>query len=238
MRKRQAKCDYTKLVVAIPHSSARTPHWQWDDGGRNAAKRRWTDWFTDELFGVEAPDIAVVRADISRFNCDVERLEDEPDRLARFVAEERPDLRARVEQDASRLNGQLAEWFRYRADILTAASGGRPLIIDAHSFPSDLAPEVGVCIGFNEDASKPGGFAIDAVRRIFEAAGYAVALNRPYANAIAPRGYVGHSLMIEVNKRLYMNEETIEKSDGFERLQAAIRRAYAELLRDGRGVGR
>ena len=36
--------------------------------------------------------------------------------------------------------------------------------------------------------------------------------------------------MIEVNKRLYMNEKAIEKSDGFERLQSVIRQVYEELL--------
>lgn len=68
------------------------------------------------------------------------------------------------------------------------------------------------------------------MKRIFEEAGYSVALNRPYANSIAPKGYIGHSLMIEVNKRLYMNEKAIEKSDGFERLQSVIRQVYEELL--------
>ena len=230
MKKRQVKCDYTNLVVAVPHSSGNIPYWQWDDDGRNAAKRRWTDWFTDELFGVDAPNITVVKADISRFDCDVERLEGEEERLARFVHEDESRFRDFVARNATRLNGILAYWFRYRADILTAAGEGRPLIIDAHSFPSDLAPDVDICLGFNDDLSMPYEYAIDEVKRIFEEAGYSVALNRPYANAIAPEGYIGHSLMIEVNKRLYMNEKTIEKSDGFGRLQSVIRQVYEELL--------
>ena len=135
-----------------------------------------------------------------------------------------------MEGNAARRNGFLAEWYRYRADVLAAAADGATLIVDCHSFPSDLAPDVDVCIGFNEDASRPDEETLGLVARIFRDAGYSVAFNRPYANALAPAGYVGHSLMIEVNKRTYMDERTLGKSDGFERLQAAVRQVYEELL--------
>ena len=82
--------------------------------------------------------------------------------------------------------GSLAEWYRYRAEILDAASDDITLIVDCHSFPSDLAPNVDICIGFNEDLSKPSNPIIDMVAETFRDAGYLVALNRPYANALAP----------------------------------------------------
>ncbi len=40
-----------------------------------------------------------------------------------------------------------------------------------------------------------------------------------------------HSLQIEINRRLYMNEETFEKTEGFDRLQANLR-ALIETLAD------
>ena len=56
-------------------------------------------------------------------------------------------------------------------------------------------------------------------------------MNRPYANAIAPVGYRGHLLMIEVNKRCYMDEAKLCKHDGFVRCHERLERAYSTLLK-------
>ena len=50
-------------------------------------------------------------------------------------------------QDISPMREVLNRW--------TAASEDVTLIVDCHSFPSDIAPDVDVCLGFNEDASRP-----------------------------------------------------------------------------------
>ena len=224
MTTHHAKSVYTKLVAAIPHGVPNAAYWQWQEyPAARAWRDRWTDWFTDELFGLDLPGVTVVKSRLARLDCDVERLEDESDRLANFVRiADDEGLWKSVEGDAARRNGFLAEWYRYRAEVLAAAADGATLIVDCHSFPSDLAPDVDICIGFNEDASRPDGETLGLVARIFRDAGYSVAFNRPYANALAPVGYVGHSLMIEVNKRTYMNEQTLVKSDGFEHLQHAV----------------
>jgi N-formylglutamate amidohydrolase len=39
--------------------------------------------------------------------------------------------------------------------------------------------------------------------------------------------------MIEVNKRCYMNEQTLEKTEGFARLRQAIEGLYSRILKDG-----
>lgn len=39
-----------------------------------------------------------------------------------------------------------------------------------------------------------------------------------------------HSVMIEVNKCLYMDELTLEKTDGFDQLKADIQSLYDKLL--------
>ena len=232
MTTHHAKSVYTKLVAAIPHCVPNAAYWQWQvDPAARAWRDRWTDWFTDELFGLELPGVTVVKSRLARLDCDVERLEDEYDRLANFVRiADDQGLRKSVEGTAARRNGFLAEWYRYRAEVLAAAADGATLIVDCHSFPSDLAPDVDICIGFNEDASKPDEATLERVARVFRDAGYSVAFNRPYANALAPSGYVGHSLMIEVNKRTYMNEQTREKSVNFARLQLTIEKVYRELL--------
>ena len=54
--------------------------------------------------------------------------------------------------------------------------------------------------------------------------GYAVALNKPYAGGYITEHYgrpqLGrHALQVEVNRALYMDETSFEKSAGFERLK-------------------
>ena len=64
----------------------------------------------------------------------------------------------------------------------------------------------------------------EAVRAALSARSYRVTVNDPYKGAELVRAWSNpaagrHSLQIEVNRRLYMNEDTFEKSEGFERLR-------------------
>lgn len=66
-----------------------------------------------------------------------------------------------------------------------------------------------ICIGFNEDWSRPQDSVIDLVARTFRDAGYVVGINTPYSNSIPPaKGFEYLSIMIEVNKRLYLRDDT------------------------------
>ena len=96
-------------------------------------------------------------------------------------------------------------------------------------FNSEIA-DVDVCIGFNDDGSRPSDETLDAIEKVFADAGYRVARNHPYGNAIAPFGYVGHSVMIEVNKHCYMDEATLAKNQVYPKLAATIRECYLRLL--------
>ena len=63
--------------------------------------------------------------------------------------------------------------------------------------------------------------------------GYGVGINSPFSNSktfpVPVKRY--HSLMIEVNKRLYMNEVKGEKVEGFERLHREVVGLYEKLLK-------
>ena len=227
VNKETSQVPYTNLVIAIPHAVG-TPHdFDWTVDKEVAAFRdRFTDWETDKLFSAKMDNVAIVSCPMSRIDVDAERLEDENDRIcnfARLSAAKQPLM-------PSRINRRLAEWFRYRAELmLAAAKGERPLILDCHSFPGDLAHDVDICIGFNEDASKPFPEVIHEVTDIFKTAGYSVAHNRPYANAIAPFGYCGHSLMVEVNKCCYLDADGLHIGTGFESLRNTIESVYMAL---------
>jgi hypothetical protein len=59
------------------------------------------------------------------------------------------------------------------------------LLLDCHSFPSELS-DVDICIGFNEDWSKPNKDTIELAVNLFEDCGYKVGINEPYSNSETP----------------------------------------------------
>lgn len=57
-------------------------------------------------------------------------------------------------------------------------------------------------------------------------------VNEPFSNSKTfntPASY--ESVMIEVNKRLYMDEETLEKTEGFQVLHRQILDLYKKVLK-------
>ena len=67
----------------------------------------------------------------------------------------------------------------------------------------------------------------ERVRGVLVAEGYRVAVNRPYKGMELVRRYSEpeagrHSLQVEINRGLYMDEERVRKSEGFERLQRTL----------------
>jgi N-formylglutamate deformylase len=68
---------------------------------------------------------------------------------------------------------------------------------------------------------------LDMVRRVLARFGYQVAINRPYKGQELVRRYADpaknrHSLQIEINRALYMDERTGERSANFAALQAQL----------------
>lgn len=220
---------YSNLVLAIPHAAGSASDVEWTSETCVAKFRdRWTDWDTDKLFLVKMKNVAVVSCAMSRIDVDVERLENEDDRLCNY----RHISKTKRLPSHSQWNRRLAEWFRYREELMLAASNGeRPLILDCHSFPSDLANDVDICIGFNTDDTKPSDTTINTVSKAFRAAGYSVAYNHPYSNTIAPFGYRGHSLMIEVSKKCYLDSDERHIGNGFDKLHQTLASVYRLLLR-------
>ncbi len=119
------------------------------------------------------------------------------------------------------------------------SGGDHTLLVNCHTFsqkPNALQPDTtgledtDICIGYNEDWSKPTE-AIPYFVEEFQSREYKVLVNYPFSNAKAfelPKRY--HSIMLKVNKRVYMNEDTGEKNDGFEPLQKAIGEILNGLL--------
>ncbi len=127
---------------------------------------------------------------------------------------------------------------------------GVALIIDCHTFPSiplgydsnQSVPRPDICIG-TDPVQTPESLT-SLVHAYFTGNGYSVALNEPYAGTYIPRLYSYQakktdlarssamkveSIMIEVNRSLYMDEATGEKLPVFSDVQALLRGLWPEL---------
>ena len=84
------------------------------------------------------------------------------------------------------------------------------LLLDCHSFPSELS-DVDICIGYNEDWSKPNKETIELAINLFEDYGYKVGINEPYSNSETPDcPFTYQSMMLEVNKKVYMEDGSLQ----------------------------
>lgn len=228
----------TRIVLAIPHATGAFDASLWSDPDAVARDaRRWTDWHTDKLFQDASrgdPRVRAVVGRVNRFDCDLERLADDPleeigqGRL--YTRSHSGSVRAVPPCLGARW---LRAWSRYRERIVAAgADAERPFLLDCHSFPADLAPDVDVCLGWNEDSSRPAGDVLAAARGAIEDLGLRVAFNSPYGNSILPDGWRGPSMLVELNKATYLDGETLGLLPGARRVVAALRSLYDVLLGD------
>jgi len=217
-----------KIILNIPHSSDRLLSENgWTDQKAIAKEvRRWTDWHTDSMFQPEADmkgKVVPVVFGVSRFCVDVERLQDDPLNAAGqgILYERFGDCRRVIARRNALMNEYHGFISRLSSELVKDS-----LIVDCHSFPSDLA-DIDICIGYNDDASKPEKEMIDSVARLFDGAGFKVGLNNPYSNSITPKAPIDYkSLMIEVNKRCYMNECTLARTIGHDIISRLVNDFY------------
>ena len=128
-------------------------------------------------------------------------------------------------------------------DLLAQARArfGMSVLVDWHSMPSAAAggdaahgrkaPDFVLGDRFGA-ACSPAVTAL--VERELEAMGYAVARNAPYAGGYTTEFYGrpaagAHALQIEMNRALYLNEQTLERRPGFAKLGRDLERLYVAL---------
>lgn len=121
----------------------------------------------------------------------------------------------------------------------THARFGFAVLIDCHSMPASI--RVGEA-GLRPDFIIGDRFGVSAAAEVTERAigllvsmGYTVAHNKPYAGGFITEHYGRpmrrlHALQIEINRGLYMNERTFQKSPGFDALAEDLRQFCANLM--------
>jgi N-formylglutamate amidohydrolase len=224
---------YDNIVLNIPHASANgIGLTEWEHKEMLLPEiRKWTDWYTDLIFIPEKKDrIKTIVADYSRFVVDVERLPNDPlnESGQGIIYTDFNGFHRNVGVEERMI---LMGYYYSYIDQLKSMLSDHSLLIDCHSFPSDLH-DVDICIGYNDDRSRPTDFIIGLVAEAFKRIGLKVEFNTPSSNAITPETcYTYNSIMIEINKKVYLNENTLELNSFAPKLREQLATLYSLLLR-------
>lgn len=155
--------------------------------------------------------------------------------IARIVSESDEIYREPLTVGAAleRINRLYAPYHETLRDLLLAAQNafGVAVLIDCHSMPSSPIADQGggrpdFVLGDRFGTSCSGEFTRLAAAEL-KTLGYVVALNKPYAGGYITEHYGRphkgqHVLQIEINRALYMDESSFEKSSGFDRVRGDL----------------
>jgi N-formylglutamate amidohydrolase len=246
------------VIYHIPHSSFDIPSdlisaFLLDDQALEAELRVMTDAFTDDLFGCHAmDDDTVVTFPCSRLVLDPERFLDDMLEMMSWIG-----MGVIYQQTSSgnplRNNPSLEErdalirrFYMPHHKRLTEATEnelnrcGSAFILDCHSFPSRPLPfefdqdpdRPDICIGTDDFHTPPD--LLEITRQAVTDEGLTCQVNRPFSGSMVPSRYYGRdpkvsSIMIEVNRSLYMDEGTGERSAEYGTCRASVGRIIGSI---------
>jgi N-formylglutamate amidohydrolase len=233
------------IIFHIPHSSCRIPEEYRDqfiltDDELKIEARIMADLFVDKL--AEAILEEKIIFPISRIVCDVERFrDDKEEEMAKVgmgvVYTKCHNLSPLRKEgvDAEKIKSTLYDphhkLFEGKVNLFLK-SFGRCFIIDLHSYSDEPLPyelhkedaRPDICLGF--DDAHIDRDVVNKIKMLCEKEGFSVKENEPFKGSIVPLGACGKddrvkSLMIEINKKTYLQEFEINKSK-FDKLQKLI----------------
>ena len=212
-----------------------------------------TDAYVDKLFSFIGKNYGIMICfNISRMVVDPERFEDDASEpMAKkgmgVIYEKTNDGKALKKKPTKKQREMLLEkYYRpYHKAIeneveVLLDKFGKCLILDCHSFPSIALPyedsslkRQDICVG--TDKYHTPKKIIKSVQNSCEKIGWSMVLNEPFSNTYVPLKYLGKnqnviSVMIEVNRKLYMNEKTGKKLGSFNSVKSNLSILVKELL--------
>jgi N-formylglutamate amidohydrolase len=212
-----------------------------------------TDHFTDELFRVSKNLAKTVKFPVSRLVVDPERFVNDRDEpmaakgmgVIYTLASSRQQLRkapSMQERDELLSMYYFPHHLRLAKEVDAAlAMHDRCLIVDAHSFSSRPLPHEAdqhpdrcdICVG--TDPFHTPLWLADFTVHGFRNRNCHVEVNRPFGGSLVPEKYHGRdkrvlSIMIEVNRSLYMDEVSGERLAAFDAVAANIQQVLLTLI--------
>ena len=248
------------LIANIPHSSTYIPplirqSFILNDNELEVELLKMTDWFVDELFS-EVSEVGgtSVIYNVSRLVVDPERFENDKEEIMSTKGmgviytktSDGSELRTHIPSKEER-EDLLKRYYRPYHKAMESEtetlldSSGKCLILDCHSFPSKPLPyelkqdlnRPDICFG--TDRFHTPKHLIESVEGFFQEHNLSTGLNRPFKGTYVPLKFLEKdkrvsSLMVEINRKLYMHEGTGVKSDGFDETRRIIGETVKRIL--------
>lgn len=247
------------VIAHVPHGSTYIPNdvrrtIVLSDRGLKRELILMTDSYTPELFSsiLNLGGIMIIN-NYSRLVIDPERFEDEKKEIMAsrgmgvIYTKTAEGKRLREKLTPKAQNGLIVKYFRpYHMTIEKKVSWllkkfGRCFIIDCHSFSSKPLPyelnqrtkRPDICIG--TDPFHTPKSVISTIKTFCRKNNIAIALNKPFAGTYVPLKFFQKdrrvsSVMIEINRSLYMNEKTGLPLISFSNFQKLLSELMAQLV--------
>ena len=254
------------MILHIPHSSKRIPPGIQEsillsNEELESELLRMTDAFVDELFTCGETEAIRAVFPYSRLVVDVERfLDDAKEPMAAkgmgaVYLKTSTGKQLRKQLSGAEHHFLIEEYYIPHHNELVSLvekalkDHGYCIILDCHSFSSIPLPHEpdqtlnrpDICIG--TDSFHTPDWLSGSVMDIFLKQGFRAELNRPFSGTIVPGAYYRKtpavmSLMIEINRSHYMDEQTGQKLTSFNDIRFCMREILLnrlmELMDDGR----
>ncbi len=247
------------MILHLPHASTFIPEdlrqdFLLSDQELQEELNRTTDHATDAIFQQAFPEAKAIVFPVSRLVVDPERFsEDSQEPMSQVgmgVTYTRGSLRQPLREQPTQEKRQelLERYYIPHHQKLTEVveesllANDHCLIIDGHSFPALPLPyelnqtvfRPDFCLG-TDDFHTPEELVV-RVEKIFESCGYSTARAQPFSGTIVPMKHYQkdlrvQSLMIEINRWLYLAEDYSVDSERVEALIEILRRV-GEVLKE------
>lgn len=243
------------MLIHIPHSSIHIPddvraEIILDEYNLRQESLLITDRYTDELF--ETDSVFLHQNIYSRLVFDPERFRNDEDELMAAIGMGAIYSKTSTgdvlrEQDSEKRSAMIEKYYDPYHEQLTQKADdilgryGRCLIVDGHSFPSypfmfeknKEKPRPDICIG-TDDYHTPDNITIQLEDFIHDN-GYSTDRNHPFGGTLVPMKFYRKnkniiSVMIEINRRLYMDESNGEKNKTFNLTKGFIQNLIKFLI--------
>lgn len=243
-----------KIILHIPHSASKIPI---KDGYVLADKileneiLKLTDWHTENLYNSTETERIVF--EYSRIFCDPERFSDdslEPMAKAGMgVLYEKTDENEIMRIISLELREKILNeyYFKHHLKLNNAVKkqleiNNRALILDCHSFPEipmkrsqhKIIPRPDYNIG--TDKFHTPKKLIEISKNFFKKRNLTLGIDYPFSGSIVPMVYYQknkkvESIMLEINRKLYLKKGTNEKSENYEKTKSIVQE-YIELIKN------
>ncbi len=248
--------DNSPIICNVPHSGNLIPSEFIDDFSLSPNEldeevKYMADNYTDQLYAELLYVSSFIKSKLSRIVLDIERFKNEADEPMSKVGmsalytrtSDGKILRNISPTSKNKLENIYEDYYNTFTNLVSSVleKNNIAVIVDCHSFPSkprsyesdkeDNRPDI--CIGVDDYHTTEG--LMNLLKNNFEEVGFSVKINSPFSGSIVPLKFYKKdkrvvSVMIEVNRKLYMNEDTFQKLKNFSGVGNSVSRCVIKSI--------